>query len=298
METDNGIVCSSLSEFIKEFPPMKLEWDNEIFYRGESDFHYTLKPSVLRDTIKIPKSERENEIYFRVLSECSNEFISDMTHIAILSRMQHYGVPTRLLDITTNALVALYFCCENKAKWDVDGVVYFFQPSAKQVKTFDSDTVSILASLARFSKQEKEELKCKALECIEVIKNRPNSATEIIREFNNLECVKRLIHEVRAEKNYFDNIVNPNDLLGNYFIIPKKDNPRIIRQNGAFIIFGLNGIMELKDVAMGKVRISKEGKQKILRELKYLGISKATLHPELYKMAEYINDNINSNSRF
>lgn len=31
METDNGIVCSSLSEFIKEFPPMKLEWDNEIF---------------------------------------------------------------------------------------------------------------------------------------------------------------------------------------------------------------------------------------------------------------------------
>lgn len=141
-------------------------------------------------------------------------------------------------------------------------------------------------------------MKCKALECIEVIKNRPNSATEIIREFNNLECVKRLIHEVRAEKNYFDNIVNPNDLLGNYFIIPKKDNPRIIRQNGAFIIFGLNGIMELKDVAMGKVRISKEGKQKILRELKYLGISKATLHPELYKMAEYINDNINSNSRF
>lgn len=61
METDNGIVCSSLSEFIKEFPPMKLEWDNEIFYRGESDFHYILKPSVLRDTIKIPKSERENE---------------------------------------------------------------------------------------------------------------------------------------------------------------------------------------------------------------------------------------------
>ena len=29
----------------------------------------------------------------------------------ILAKMQHYGIPTRLLDFTTNPLIALYFAC-------------------------------------------------------------------------------------------------------------------------------------------------------------------------------------------
>lgn len=299
MEVKKGTSCASIVEFIEKFPPLRMKWDNDIFYRGESDYNYTLKPSVLRDSIKIKKSERENEIYLKVLSECSNEFSTDMSHIAILSRMQHYGVPTRLLDITTNALVALYFACENPKKWGKDGTVYFFKTDHKNLKTFDSDTVSILSSLARFSKEEKDCMKELAYDYNERIKREePKMRKRIIKKFNENDTIRRLLHEVKGEKYAFDNIINPADLLQNYFIIPKKDNPRIIRQSGAFIIFGLNGTMSQKDTGMGKIRILHEGKEEILRELKYLGISKATLHPELYKMAEYINDNINTNSSF
>lgn len=45
-----------------------------------------------------------------------------MNKVDILIKMQHYGMPTRLLDLTKNPLVALYFACVSKP--NNDGVVY------------------------------------------------------------------------------------------------------------------------------------------------------------------------------
>ncbi|GLR08478.1 hypothetical protein GCM10007905_11970 [Mixta theicola] len=41
--------------------------------------------------------------------------------------MQHYGLPTRLLDWSGNLLVGLYFCCINDS--DKDGVIFIFDPT-------------------------------------------------------------------------------------------------------------------------------------------------------------------------
>ena len=40
------------------------------------------------------------------------------SNFEILSKMQHYGLPTRLLDFTTNSLVALFFACSGSSKND------------------------------------------------------------------------------------------------------------------------------------------------------------------------------------
>lgn len=49
----------------------------------------------------------------------------------------------------------------------------------------------------------------------------------------------------------------------------------------------------MKLSSISKIEIPSACKKSILKELEGLGISKATLHPELYKMAEYINEKLN-----
>ena len=73
--------------------------------------------------------------------------------------MQHYDSPTRLLDITANPLVALYFACKNfncsKCNEESDGSVYVFVADFKGILYSDSDKALMLSSLAKFSSDQK-----------------------------------------------------------------------------------------------------------------------------------------------
>ena len=191
------------------------------FYRGHSNSKYELKPSIYRNSHIL----KEDKLFKDIITRCPADFAECKCTFEKLVKMQHYSLPTRLLDITSNPLVALFFACKNYNPNDAseDGRLYRFEVNEKDVKYFDGDTVSVVSNISRRPKDFS----------IEKIKHMDKG------EFNEQIQIQYLLHEIRSEKPHFLDLIEPIHLERVFCVKPKLDNPRIIRQEGAFFIFGI-----------------------------------------------------------
>ena len=103
------------------------------FYRGHGSINFEMQPSVYR--VIDGKSYRDSEyhLYQDMLHRNPSAFSEDKTIFEKLIRMQHYGLPTRLLDVTENSSVALFFACNEEREKAVDGKVFFFWTEKSKV---------------------------------------------------------------------------------------------------------------------------------------------------------------------
>jgi len=266
----------SVRTYISSIELIPQDSEAVIFYRGHGDVAYELVPSLYRNLGWI---RNEHIIFQELVLRCSNDFQLSGPTFNTLVKMQHYALPTRLLDITTNPLIALYFACAGGGSSDAEVIV--FKIPKNEIRYYDSDRVSLISNIGRLPEHTRF----------------PTNLD--IKKFNSNEDVIKLVRETQREKPYFEARVNPRDISSVVCVKPVLDNPRIIKQDGAFLLFGVDGEKgkpasvpdnylltsdEFKIVIRGSDKI------KILEQLESLGITRSTIYPEIEHVAGFLKD--------
>ena len=265
----HGVGSSHLEEYLSIFLHNAMVADSQddsrvLFYRGQSDKGYSLTPSVFRKGL-LPK---EHTMINDLMLNSPTEFVGIGSTLERLIKMQHYDLPTRLLDITLNPLVALYFACKDTP--DRDGEVLVFYDYVERPQELN---VRCLAALSEYSGSSERQML--------------GFLTE--KGINNPE------------------ILSLTTITHIPIAVP-LNNERIKRQHGAFIIVGMKGddsgnpfqkaVFNLKpfliknfgDGISRSIVIPKEEKGVLLKDLEVFGINHGFLFPELEHQAAYIKD--------
>lgn len=253
-----------------------------LLFRGQGSINYLTLPSLHRDAGHL---SNEHKIYNELVTAYPEEFSSSNRHIDLLKLMQHYQLPTRLIDLTSNILVGLYFAVENNTT-PTDAELQIFDANENtekgneekhRVRDNNSDTVEILAALATQSFENKKDIydKMKRYNAPldRILPDKENSDEGngvelpikdlVINQFNNEKPVTYLLHEIRRMVGDFEPIIDPRDLKKTLLVKTHLDNPRIINQKGSFLIVGLEGFEDLEK----NKELSVASKEKILNSI-------------------------------
>lgn len=271
---------SGVTDFIENIISFDRGDDYVNFYRGHSDLKYKLEPSIFRKSSNgsFQYLENEDTIYNELLTQNYGEFDSDNSTFDRLVRMQHFTLPTRLLDISTNPLIALYFAC--KGNEGLSGDAILIQVPREKVKYFDSDTAACIANLCKLTIKDKDIL---------------DIGTQDIKY---RYTINKLYSYIKNDKPYFENLIKLSSINDIVCIKGKVTNDRINAQSGAFLLFGLDLVLRDRNKFGFKVMhfaIKPDIKKKILKDLDLLNINESTLFPYLENSAKYISNKFKKN---
>lgn len=271
----------SVSEYLECLSKIKMEPKTTFsvgcftLFRGQANANWLLSPSLYRQNL----FEAENLLLTEIKHICPNEFGDN--RFDSLVKMQHFGMPTRLLDVTTNPLVSLYFACESSEQSNEDGIVYIFpnmpvswsnDPLVDLVMDFVYDYFPRKMWLDQMLDQSR--------------KKYGNGSYRLMPD-----TIDSLLHYLTIPA---------------FAVMPAKTNERIEAQDGAFFVFGMhfsNREVSTNPGTIGRVyynfepieidnvqqiwkktetlRIPAAAKKGILNQLDILGINERKLFPDL-----------------
>ena len=124
-------MIKGISDLVSNLKKDFKNYDSPLWFRGQSRDSWPLLPHYLR--LKKPPSE------FTLLTKFKQNAVMLIDHkpkdnFDWLFLMQHYGVPTRLLDWSESSLVALYFSVNETKEQKKDGTLWVLKPTELNLK--------------------------------------------------------------------------------------------------------------------------------------------------------------------
>ena len=258
----------------------------KLYFRGEARCGWELRPSVMRDGF----APYESEMLVDLVSRRPEEFNGTTSALAQWVLAQHHGLRTRFLDITKNPLVALYHACANTGD-RADSRLHVFSLPKELIKTFNSDTISIVANFARLSRHQQEAILGRQdCSC--------HSPGYRFHPSDHLTSMRVLYQLIRAEKPYFDEQIDPRDLYRVFVVEPQQSSERIRAQSGAFLVSAFHDRLERDEVlklnngtpiyAHYHMTIPHKRKPDFMNDLRLLNVTQETIYPGLDSSAKAV----------
>jgi hypothetical protein len=275
------ITISKIEEFVQTVCQLnddinqKLQlWSQELLFRGQSNKAYELLPGIARgrhSSCQCTIFNDERNLIEMAKFKMPDIFRNDQTPLELLALLQHHGVPTRLLDVTENALVALYFaCCSNP---NTDGEVIVFKRRNESITNYPivnaiADSYRFASRgtwtpLAHFYGDMKNQPYClEQKQTFDVCHPDDEAGGKWIEE-----CCQHIFYIYAPIRSLRQQVQQ-----GRYILFPNHINYEIYKE-GAFE-WTIDAIPKDHEDITARFIIPKEIKQQLLSDLSVLGISK------------------------
>lgn len=279
MQTVSDITAfvSAIHKFNSILERNHMDKQEVLLFRGQSNTEHQLLPTIARNRLFTTDNTIFNQE--RNLIEMAKYKIPEISKaecqpIELLALLQHHGIPTRLLDITENALVALYFACSSNP--DMDGEVFVFKNNETDIVNYP--IVNAIADSYRFVRGSFYDLSL----FYQSVKNQPYflEQRQIIETcFETDKMGGKWISDCCAKPLF---VYAPIKSLrqraqqGRYILFPNRIE-HVKSEKDDYFTALIDSIPKEHSCIISRLTIPHESKKQLLADLRILGVSKETL---------------------
>ncbi|WP_315541163.1 FRG domain-containing protein [Capnocytophaga leadbetteri] len=268
-----------------------------LFFRGQADASWSLTPKVLRE-----KDYNEKELvldFYHYGPLHSFNYDLDNDRLSLLTDMQHYEVPTRLLDWSLSPLSSLYFAVESsRNKSTLNRLLLELQSEVEpkcvkididikkdEIADKETDAVVYVLNPWIFNKQILDN-NCRNYRSHPKIQDAYLLARALLSTYKDFGYIKKFVYDKYGFRITKKDIQEPFALVSNF------TNSRMQHQRGVFTIHGMDKVdLRNEDYFTSnayKIIIKAEVKQEIYEQLNWLYINEYTQYPDIKGIKEIV----------